>query len=188
MKEDNEKILKKVECINDLTVLSKKEEKKMLNRAEYVNGSEVLREKEKDFKKALTGVSLEELTEKLEIPCAVSFFESLTLIKKRLWSMFVDSLLKDSDFLEIKIIDHFHREDGTHVFCMELLDEYVPRECCEDIITEWSAITFNPERMELGLGVQKCHVFENVEDSSYRGNSVYEVKALIDHYRNKTDY
>lgn len=159
----------------------------MLDVKEYVSGSELLEQKEKDFMERYTYLTLEEIMEELEIPYEVPFFESMNLVRNKLWRIFVVDLLEDSDFLDVNVISHFYRDDGTHVFGIDLLDIHEPCECCGDVVTDWLAITVNTDRMELGLGCQECHDYEIVEDSSYSGNSVYEVKALIDRYSMEAD-
>ena len=160
----------------------------MLNVKEYVSGSELLEQKEKEFMERYTYLSLEELMCELEIPYELPFLESMDSVRDKLWGMFVFNLLEDSDFLGLNVISHFHREDGTHIFGIDLLGLHEPCECCGDVVSEWLAVTVNIDRMGLGFGYLECHDYERVEDSSYIGNTFYEVKALIDRYRIKDDY
>ena len=153
----------------------------------YLNGVELLKNKEREFMERYGYLTLEELMCDLEIPYEQSLFTSLKIVKESLWNIFVDELLEDSDFQNAKVISHFHRNDGTHVFGIKLLDNEIICKHCGEFVSEWVAITFNAEKMEVGIGCQKCHDYEIVQDSSYRGNNIYEVKALIDSYRAKND-
>lgn len=139
-----------------------------------------LLDKEQEFVNDYKWMTLGEVLD--EIESSAEYIDDFSDFRQLLKEKFLKELLNDSEFLDLNVVSHFHKEDGTHIFGIYLLHMYEPCECCGDVVSEWIAITVNPIQRKIGYGVEKCHDYESVEDSSYRGESFYEVKTLINHY------
>ena len=118
----------------------------------------------------------------------MNFADMMAKKEQELYQRFVVELLEDDDFLKKNIVAHFHTEDGTDIFGLELVDMHEPCVCCGDVITEWLAFHINLEKRSIGYGCVTCHDYESVKDSLYRGNSLYMVRSLIEEYTPEEDY
>lgn len=153
-----------------------KEEEIMFNIEEY------LLDKEYEFVDNYKGMPFGEVLD--EIESETGYVNDFSDFQQLMEEKFLKEMLNDSEFLDLNVVGHFHREDGTQIFGICLIGKHEPCECCGDVVSEWIAIMVNPIQRKIGYGVQKCHDYESVKDSSYQGETIHEIKALIDRYYN----
>lgn len=139
---------------------------------------ETINKKEHEFtKKIIATNSLDSLINKCELDYRPTRLSTLTDLQEKLNSCFIANLFMDDEFLAINICSHFYTEDNSHIFGLELLATDKPCAHCGDIVTHWYGIKINAK--SISIGYFNCNNFELVNDSSYVGEPVLEIKELI---------
>ena len=123
--------------------------------------------------------NLQGLYDKVGISSEKMRIDDLIRISQRLVKSFFGELIRDEEFLNQEIKEHFHLPDGTHVFCLEIVA--MPEKCheCNNIVSEWLAIVVNTDLKVFDIGYVRCDSINRVADSSYRGFTLHEVVALL---------
>lgn len=122
---------------------------------------------------------LQGIYDELDMPCYDMEISDLDTISQRLFNIFFVELLEDEEFLHMEIKEHFHMTNGTHIFCLEIIDVQEPCPCCANMVSEWLAVIVNKEKRVLDFGFMKCNSYDRVEASSYRGSDIHEIIALL---------
>jgi len=139
-------------------------------------------DKEREFMKQFKP-AFEDIYNRLNYPLEVNNIKDVDQMWLACTKCFALSLLEDEDFLQREVLEHFyHSEENLHIFCISLFEEHEPCTQCGEIHSEWFALYIDIDEQLIGYGHCDCYTAERVSDSSYRGNTFHEVKALVDKY------
>lgn len=137
------------------------------------NPTDVMEELEEKFMRSLLDKPLKKLCEQAGVPTDWLSISDLCRIKETLLNEFHLALFNEPDFLNLNVIFHFRKKDGTELFT-------ITGNWDDDISYEiFYAISVNFEKKELSFGYCKCCDFEMVDDSKYRYNPLHLVRELL---------